>query len=392
MIKRNKKNTKQIAVMQVLPHLNSGGLVSGAVEIANELFNCNYKSVVVSSGGYKENELLRCNSIIEKLPVHSKNIFMILQNKRRIVNLAIKYNISLIHARSRAPAWSAYWAAKELNLPFVTTFHGTYSTKGLFKKKYNSIMLKGNAVIAISKFIKKHIEDKYNITKNIHVIPRGVNINIFSPKKVSSARLINAAKKIKIEGTDKIILLPGRLTDWKGHKLAIQAISRLKIENIKLVIIGDVQGRVKYKNELIKLASALNIGNKVLFIDHTRDLPSFLMLSDLVLSCSTKPEAFGRTVLEAQAMGRPVIAFNHGGSIELIKDNENGILSKVSDINHLAKNIEECLCLSSYKRKVLSKISIANVNKKYLTKFMSEKTLKLYKNLIKNFSEKNFNN
>ena len=387
-----KKNTKQISVMQVLPHLNSGGLVSGAVEVAKELVNSNFKSLVVSSGGYKENEILRNNSILEKLPVHSKNMFTILRNKKKLINLAIKYNINLIHARSRAPAWSAYFAAKELNLPFVTTFHGTYGTENFFKKKYNSIMLKGNAIIAISKFIKQHIQDEYGMTKNIHVIPRGVNTNIFSPKQVSSARLINAAKKISLEGNDKIILLPGRLTNWKGHKLAISAISKLEFKNFKLVFIGDLQGRVKYKNELINLATTLNIANKVSFINHTRDLPSYLMLSDLVLSCSTKPEAFGRTVLEAQAMGKPVIAFNHGGSVELINDNENGILCKVADVNHLAINLEKVLQLSAYKRKILSKKSISNVNKKYLTKFMCKKTLNLYIKLLKNFREKNINN
>ena len=387
-----KINTKQFAVMQVLPHLNSGGLVSGAVEIAKELVNSNFKSLVVSSGGYKENEILRNNSILERLPVHSKNILTILNNKKRLINLAVKYNIHLIHARSRAPAWSAYFAAKELNLPFVTTFHGTYGTENFFKKKYNSIMLKGDAVIAISKFIKQHIQSEYDTTKNIHVIPRGVNTNIFSPKHVSSARLISAAKKISIEGNDKIILLPGRLTNWKGHKLAVKAISRLKVKNFKLVFIGDLQGRFKYRNELIKLATNLNIANKVIFINHTRDLPSYLMLSDLVLSCSTKPEAFGRTVLEAQAMGKPVIAFNHGGSVELINDNENGVLCKVADINDLAVNIEKVLQLSVYKRKVLSKKSINNVNKKYLTKFMCKKTLNLYIKLIKHFREKNINN
>ena len=387
-----KKNTKQINVMQVLPHLNSGGLVSGAVEVAKELVNSNFKSLVVSSGGYKENEILRNKSILEKLPVHSKNIFTILKNKKKLIDLAIKYNINLIHARSRAPAWSAYFAAKELNLPFVTTFHGTYGTENFFKKKYNSIMLKGNAIIAISEFIKQHIHDEYGVIKNIHVIPRGVNTNIFSPKKVSSARLVNAAKKISLEGSDQIILLPGRLTNWKGHKLAIRAISRLKLKNFKLVFIGDLQGRVKYKNELINLANTLNIANKVIFINHTRDLSSYLMLSDLVLSCSTKPEAFGRTVLEAQAMGKPVIAFNHGGSVELINDNENGILCKVSDVNDLAINLEKGLQLTVYKRKVLAKKSISNVNKKYLTKFMCKKTLNLYIKLIRNFSEKNINN
>ena len=386
-----KKNTKQINVMQVLPHLNSGGLVSGAVEVAKELVNSNFKSLVVSSGGYKENEILRNKSILEKLPVHSKNIFTILNNKKKLIDLAIKYNINLIHARSRAPAWSAYFAAQELNLPFVTTFHGTYGTENFFKKKYNSIMLKGNAIIAISEFIKQHIHDEYGVIKNIHVIPRGVNTNIFSPKKVSSARLVNAAKKISLEGSDQIILLPGRLTNWKGHKLAIRAISRLKLKNFKLVFIGDLQGRVKYKNELINLANTLNIANKVIFINHTRDLSSYLMLSDLVLSCSTKPEAFGRTVLEAQAMGKPVIAFNHGGSVELINDNENGILCKVSDVNDLAINLEKGLQLTVYKRKVLAKKSISNVNKKYLTHFMCKKTLNLYIKLIKNFREKNIN-
>ncbi len=387
-----KINTKQIAVMQVLPHLNSGGLVLGAVEVAKELAKSNFISLIVSSGGYKENEILRNNSILEKLPLHSKNIFTIIKNKKKLVDLAIKYNINLIHARSRAPAWSAYFAAKELNLPFVTTFHGTYGTENFFKKKYNSVMLKGDAIIAISKFIKKHIQDEYGITRNLHVIPRGVDTNFFSPTQVNSARLINAAKKISIEGNDQIILLPGRLTNWKGHKLAIKAISRLKIKNFKLVFIGDLQGRLKYKNELINLATNLNVANKVIFINHTRDLPSYLMLSDLVLSCSTKPEAFGRTVLEAQAMGKPVIAFNHGGSVELVIENENGTLSKVADLDDLAINIEKVLQLSVYKRKVLSKKSISNVNRKYLTKFMCKKTLNLYVKLIKNFCEKDINN
>lgn len=387
-----KINTKQIAVMQVLPHLNSGGLVSGAVEIAKELVNSNFKSLVVSSGGYKENEILRNNSLFEKLPVHSKNIITIIRNKRKLIDLAVKYNINLIHARSRAPAWSAYWAAKELNLPFVTTFHGTYGIENILKKKYNSIMLKGHAVIAISKFIKQHIIDEYGFAKNLHVIPRGVNTNIFSPRKVSSARLVSAAKNIKMEGNDKIILLPGRLTNWKGHKLALKAVARLKVKHYKLIFIGDLQGRVKYKKELINLATALKISDKVIFINHTRDLPSYLMLADVVLSCSTKPEAFGRIVLEAQAMGRPVIAFNHGGSVELIKENENGTLCKVADIKDLADNIEKILYLSTYKRKVLSNKSIRNVNNKYLTTLMCKKTLNVYKKLIKNFREKDLNN
>jgi glycosyltransferase involved in cell wall biosynthesis len=285
-------------------------------------------------------------------------------------------------------------AAKELRIPFVTTFHGTYGTENFFKKKYNSVMLKSDAVIAISKFIKTHIKEKYNFDKNIYIIPRGVNKNIFSPKEVSSARLINAAKEINTEGDDKIILLPGRLTEWKGHSLAIQAVAKLSLRKFKLVIIGDVQGRFKYKQKLINLATNLDLQNRVTFINHTRDLPAFLLLSDLVLSCSTKPEAFGRTILEAQAMGRPVIAFNHGGSIELIEENKNGILSEVGDIEKLALNIEKSLNIKNSSRVKLSKVSISNVNKNYLTEFMCKKTINLYRNLIRNLNsnEKNTNN
>lgn len=394
MIMQNKRDTKKLSVMQVLPHLNSGGLVSGAVEIATALKKNNYNSIVVSNGGYKENEILRNNSILERLPVHSKNIFKLFHNKKKLIELIVKYNVNIIHARSRAPAWSAYLAAKELNIPLITTFHGTYGIENILKKKYNSIMLKSEAVIAISNFIKLHIENNYNHKNNLYVIPRGVNMEIFSPKKVSSARLISAAKKIKIEGDDKIILLPGRLTKWKGHKIAIKAVARLNFEKFKLVIIGDTQGRLAYKDELISLVGKLNLHNKVIFLEQTRDLAAYLMLADLVLSCSIKPEAFGRTILEAQAMGRPVLAFDHGGSVELVKKNENGLLSAVGNIHELSTNINKILKFNYNERKALSRRSIANVKKKYLTEFMCKKTINLYKKIIRdfNFDEKSINN
>ncbi len=391
---KNKNIKNKISVLQVLPHLNSGGLVSGAVEIATALKKQKLNSIVVSSGGYKENELMRANVTIEKIPADSKNIFTLIENKKRLIKLIKKYNVNIIHARSRAPAWSSYWAAKELNLPFVTTFHGTYGLENLLKKKYNSIMLKSNAVIAISNFIKSHIEEEYKYNKKIHVIPRGVDINIFSPKAVSVARIINTAKQIKMADDDKIILMPGRLTSWKGHKLALEAVSYIKEKKIKLVIVGDSQNRNKYKKNLIRLVNTYQIESKVIFIENTRDLPAFLMLSDLVLSCSTKPEAFGRTTLEAQAMGKPVVAFNHGGSIELVRNNENGILSEVGNASELAKNIENCLAYSTSKRKKIAVTSIENVKKNYLTEYMCKKTINLYKNLINKFrlNEKNFNN
>ena len=378
----NKINTKEIRLLQVLPHLNSGGMVSGAVEVSNYLKKKGGNSIIVSSGGYREQEVLRNNASLIHLPVETKNPCLIYLNKNRLIKIIKQYNINIVHARSRAPAWSSYWASKSTKTPFITTFHGTYGTENFIKKKYNSVMLKGDYVIAISKFIKWHIEKEYKKSNNIYVIPRGIDEKIFSPDKVTTARIISAAKKIKTDEFRKTILMPGRLTNWKGHEIAIRSLSLVKDHNIKLVILGDIQKRFKYKKKLEKLVFKLGLRDKVLFLQQTRDLPAYLMLADLVISCSTKPEAFGRTILEAQAMGRPVLAFNHGGSVELINDNKNGILSPTYDIKEFAGNIVKSLSLSLEERKKISNESIKMVNKKYLTSNMCKQTLNLYKNLI----------
>ena len=240
----NKINTKQISLLQVLPHFNSGGMVSGAIEIANFLKKAGGKSVLVSSGGYRENEVLKHNCISIHLPMETKNPISIYRNKKKLIEIIKEHNINIIHARSRAPAWSAYLAAKNLNKLFVTTFHGTYGTESLLKKRYNAVMLKGDSVIAISEFIKEHIKKEYKKSENIYVIPRGINENVFSPEKVTVARIISTAKKIKTDEFKKTILMPARLTSWKGHEIAIKAIHFIKDTNIKLIILGDTQNRL----------------------------------------------------------------------------------------------------------------------------------------------------
>jgi len=377
-----KINTKEICLLQVLPHLNSGGMVSGAIEVANFLKKNGGNSIVVSSGGFREKEILKNGCISINLPVDSKNPLLIYRNKNKIISLIKKFNINIIHARSRAPAWSAYLAAKEEKVKFITTFHGTYGTENFLKKKYNSVMLKGKRVIAISEFIKEHIEENYSKSNKVVVVPRGIDESLFSQENVTAARVISIAKKIKTDEFKKTILMPSRLTRWKGHELAIKALHHCNDKNIKLIILGDVQNKIRYKRYLEKLIFKLELGSQVLLLDQTRDLPAFMMLADLVISCSTKPEAFGRTILEAQAMGRPVLAFNHGGSIELIKNNKNGILSEPNNIAEFAKNIKKSLSLTENERKELSKESIKNVKKKYLTSMMCRKTLKIYKSAL----------
>ena len=384
----NKFNTKGIRLLQVLPHLGSGGLVSGAIEIANYVQSKGGLCVVLSSGGYREKDLRRTKCQLEFLPVDSKNPITILKNKKKILEIVNKYKINIIHARSRAPAWSCYLASKKINIAFVTTFHGTYGLENFFKKKYNSVMLKSDAVIAISEFIKQHINQKYNRHKNIFVIPRGVDEKIFSPRRVSQQRVVNLAKKLRIAEFRYNILMPGRLTEWKGHRYAIRALALLKEKNVSLMIVGDKQNRTNYKMSLQKLAISLNVQDKVLFIDNTRDMPAYLMLADLVLSCSTKPEAFGRVILETQAMGKPIIAFSHGGAVELIKTNHNGILSPVKDITKLSNNISKVLNLSLQERRKLSNKSISKVKKNYLTKYMCQNTVNVYRKLVV-FDKKN---
>jgi len=357
-------------------------MVSGAIEVANFLKKEKGKSIVISSGGYRESEILRNGCISLKIPLETKNPFLIYRNRNILIEVIKKYSVNIVHARSRAPAWSAFLATKLTKTIFVTTFHGTYGTQNFFKKKYNSVMLESDAIIAISKFIKLHINKEYKKFDKIHVIPRGVDGSMFSPSKVTAERIISVAKKIQNDDLKRTILLPGRLTSWKGHEIAIRAVSLIKDMDLKLIILGDTQKKNSYKNYLLSLVNKLEVQDKILFLDHTRDLPAFMMLSDLVISCSTKPEAFGRIILEAQAMGCPVLAFNHGGSVELIKDNKNGILSKPFDICEFSKNIRKLLSLNTKERKQIATDSTLNVKKKYLTSAMCKKTIKLYKELI----------
>ncbi len=380
-----KINTKKLTLLQVLPHLNSGGLVSGAIEVAKEAKNLGWTSIVLSSGGNRKYELIRAGCKLVFFPVDSKNIINIVKNKNKISNLIKEFNVDIIHARSRAPAWSSYWASKKMNIPFITTFHGTYGTENFIKKKYNKVMLKGSKVIAISNFIKNHINKEYNHKENVEVIPRGVDTKIFSPSSVTAARLVSLANKLGLQDFHKTILLPGRFSGWKGHILAIEALALLKDKKIKLILLGADKDKILYIKKLRKLALKLSVLDQIIFNDHSRDMPAYMMLSDLVLSCSTKPEAFGRVILEAQAMGRPIVAFDHGGAVELTKNNENGTLVAVSNVEKLAESIKKNLELSASERKIISKRSIKNVEKKYLTKFMVNKTIKLYKETLKQF-------
>ncbi len=376
-------NIKNYRVLQVLPHLNSGGLVSGAVEVSCALQKSGNTSFVASQGGRREREITREGGKLFFLPLASKNPFIIFLNIFRLSKIIKKNKISIIHARSRAPAWSAYFAAKKMGIRFVTTFHGTYSMKGKIKKKYNSVMTKGDRVIAISNFIKDHILKNYNIcTEKVVTIHRGINIDNFNHLKVSDERLISFCKKFSIPEDNYVILLPGRITRWKGHKNLIDAIAMLGREDIICMFVGDIQGRNKYYNELNSHIDKLGLANNFRIVANQIDMAAIYKLADVVVSASTDPEAFGRVVAEAQAMGRPTVGVNHGGGPEIIINDVTGWLYKPDDVIELSDKIRKALELDDLERKTMSSKAIERAVLNFNNDTMCLKTLKVYSDLI----------
>ena len=374
---------KNYSVLQILPHLNSGGLVSGAVEISEALQKAGMNSFVASEGGRREREITRAGGKVLNFSLGSKNPLIILLNVYKLSKIIKTYKINIIHARSRAPAWSAYFAAKKMGIPFVTTFHGTYSIQNNLKKKYNSIMIKSNRVIAISKFIKSHILSNYNIDKEkIVTIYRGVNIEKFNYLKVSNERLVSLLKKFNIPEDSYVVLLPGRITRWKGHTLLIEAISKLQRSDIICLFVGDVQGRNKYYTELEKLIDKLQLKNNFRIISNQSDMAAIYKLADVVVSTSLEPEAFGRVVAEAQAMGRPTVAVNHGGGPEIIIDGQTGWLFKPGDADDLSDKINSALNLNKEDRDKMAMGAIERAKLNFNNETMCAKTLQVYAELV----------
>ena len=374
---------KNYSVLQVLPHLNSGGLVSGAVEISEALQKAGMSSFVASEGGRREREIIRAGGKVIKFSLGSKNPLIILLNAYKLSKIIKKYKINIIHARSRAPAWSAYFAAKKTGIPFVTTFHGTYSIQNNLKKKYNNIMLKSNKVIAISEFIKDHILSNYNIDKEkIVTIYRGINIEKFNYLGVANERLISLLKKFNIPEDSYVILLPGRITRWKGHILLIEAISKLQRSDIICLFVGDIQGRNKYYAELQRRIDKLDLKNNFRIIANQSDMAAIYKLADVVVSASLEPEAFGRVVAEAQAMGRPTVAVNHGGGPEIIIGGETGWLFKPGDADDLSDKINNALSLDADDRDKMAIKAIERTKLYFNNEKMCAKTLQVYAELV----------
>lgn len=379
-----KENKQAPIVLQVLPELETGGVETGTIEIALELKKQGIKNFVASQGGRMVNELKRNKIPHLTLPLKSKNIFTMRANAKKLAQYIKDNNINIVHARSRAPAWSAYWAAKAAGVHYITTFHGTYGLGPLgLKKLYNKIMTYGERVIAISNHIKNHIIKNYKIDKEkIRLIHRCADIEKFSPQAVTQARMINKIKEYNIADDKPVILLPGRITHWKGQHLLLEALHLMKNQNYYCIITGDSQGRIKYLNTLKELAKKYDLENRVGFFGRYSDVPALMMVSTVILSTAIEPEAFGRISVEGQAMGKIVIASNIGGSLDTIQDGVTGKFFESGDSQSLANALDWALELKEAEKQKISKAAIKNVREHFTKQIMCDKTIEVYREVI----------
>ena len=370
------------AVLQVLPSLVQGGVERGTVEIATALAAAGWRSLVASSGGPLARELARHGTEHIQLPLASKNPFVIRRNGRRLAELIAARQVDIVHARSRAPAWSALAAARKSGAHFVTTFHSSYG-EAAWKHWYNAVMAKGERVIAISDFLAEHARRRFGVEEpRLVTIHRGVDLALFDPRRVNGARIVDLARAWRLEDGARVLLLPGRLTRWKGQVVMLRAFAALAREDVQCVLLGSAQGRDKYRRELEDLATALGIAQRVRIVEQGRDMPAAYMLADVVVSASIEPEGFGRVAAEAQAMGRPVVATNHGGSRETVLPGETGWLVPPGDVGALAQALAAAIDLGEVPRRAIAERARQHITEKFSLDAMRQRTLQVYYDLL----------
>jgi glycosyltransferase involved in cell wall biosynthesis len=381
----------KINVLQVIPKLGYGGAETGCYDIAHYLAEKECGSFIATSGGALLKFIQKEKVKIIRLPVHSKNPILIIFNTLALSLLIIFFKINIVHARSRAPAWSCYFACLVTRRTFVTTFHGTYNFKNKLKKFYNSIMLRAKLTIAGSNFIFSHINENYNKylnkKKKLRVIFRGINVDYYNQKNISILKQEKLKQEWGLASNKFIILMPGRLTNWKGQVKFIESLNILiedyNFTNFQAVMLGSDQGRNVYKKKLINLVERYNLNKKIQFINHCKEMPLAYSLADVVVSASIEPEAFGRVSVEAQSMGKPIIASNIGGSKETILNKKSGFLYKFDDPRELAKSLNTVIQLTQDELQLMGNEGRKNITKKFDVEKMCESNLNEYKKLLK---------
>jgi glycosyltransferase involved in cell wall biosynthesis len=374
----------QTCVLQVTAALGGeGGVERGTLEMADHIAASGWRSVVASAGGVLVDGLLRGGSEHVTLPLDGKSPAGIMANAFRLKKIIQSGGVSIVHARSRAPAWSAYLACKMTGTPFVTTFHGTYGLQNGLKKNYNSVMVRGSKVIAISTFIADHIKANYGVPEgHIRIAHRGFDPRVFDPAKVPDTAIEALWERWQIPATTPVIVLPGRLTRWKGHEAFIRALGTMKGLPWRAIIVGGFEKKQSFYWQMQELARKLGIEERVIFHGTSSDMPAIYSAADVVVSASIEPEAFGRVAVEAQAMGRPIIATAHGGSLETVKHGETGWLVKPADVSAMALALTDAVTTDLKKLRKMGQAGREWVTAHFTTQTMCAAELAVYREVL----------
>ncbi len=379
----NKRKYQKKTIMQVVPALISGGVERGTLEIAKSVVENGDFSIVVSAGGPLVDKLDKSGALHITMNVATKNPYIIWKNSKKLTELITEYDVDVIHARSRAPAWSCLIAARKTGVKLVTTFHGVYNFSTWIKKYYNSIMTDGHRVIAVSNFVKKHIIDNYKTSEDkISVIHRGVDENEFSKKHITEDIVQKYREKYNAPSNAPIILLPSRMTRWKGHLYLIEALRQIKELNFYCIMAGDLAKHPNYVSEIQEKIKEYKLQHRVQLFGNEMDVRSLYGISDIILSTSLEPEAFGRTIIEAQSMEKMVIATNIGGAGETIEDGKTGFHVTPGNADELAEKIKHCLdIVGSKEEEAITMNARKSVSEKFSLKLMLQKTMDLYEKI-----------
>ncbi|ACL94569.1 glycosyltransferase [Caulobacter vibrioides] len=375
-------------LLQVTPELETGGAEQTTIDVAHAVVAQGGKALVATRGGRMATRLEADGGRLAQMPAQSKNPLVMLGNAARLIDLIRREKVSLVHARSRAPAFSALWAAHATKVPFVATYHGVYNAKSGLKRWYNAVMTKGAVVIANSEYTREHVIREHGVAADkVVAIPRGVDLSRFEPDVVSADRIeaLRQAWGVAPDERRLKVLLAGRLTRWKGQGLLVQAMALLKArgeDKVLLLLAGDDQGRKGYRAELAAAIAQAGLEDAVKLVGHCDDMPAAYLLADLAIAPSLEPEAFGRTAVEPQVMGRPVMAADHGATRETVLPGETGWLVTPGDAEAWAAALLEAIDIGASGRQSMGRTARVRARRLYSVDAMCEATLKVYAQVL----------
>ncbi len=375
-------------LLQVIPRLDIGGAEQSTLDVAAAVVRAGGRAIVASAGGGMEDRLIASGAELVVLPVQSKNPRTMIANALALAQLIRREKVSVVHVRSRAPAFSALWAARRTRTPVLATYHGIYGAKGLLKRWYNGVMTRGDRVIANSAYTRDHVLAQHRVDPaKVTAIPRGIDMERFDPAAVGQDRIDALRQRWRIDPADRRLklILAGRLTRWKGQSLAIEAVARLKadgLDQIQLLLVGDSQGRLAYLAELEQSIRTLAVADQVKIVGPCSDMPAAYLVGDVALAPSLEPEAFGRTAVEPQAMGRPVIAADHGATRETVVAGQTGWLATPGDGEAWALAIAEAQAAGPERLAAMGAAARARTRALYSVEAMTDATLAVYRSML----------